>query len=162
MFHAGRQQPTGDIMADDVAQQPPEIVMSWVTQETAAVSEHPDKTTEQSRLRQGFDVLCHAIELVVKPPAAAELNFTGDRTILEIARHSGKHHICRRVDGVQDGARQLVGLVEAVQEFGQGAGKGLITHGIETGVRSQSLEHTGAVVPNGADMQLLRPIHFMV
>ena len=67
-----------DPLADDVAQDAAEVIVTGVAQEAAAVGQHTHKVAQQAKACQTGHLLFHADLVVVEPPC---------RTVLDLARH---------------------------------------------------------------------------
>ena len=73
-FFVMREFPIFHVLADDVAEETTKILMAWKAQERPRVREHADKMTEEPDGGDGVDLILHAHERVIEPPARAELD----------------------------------------------------------------------------------------
>lgn len=55
-------------LADQVAQNPPEIFMAGIGNERAGIRQHADKRAQATEMRQSSHLPDHAVFLVVEPP----------------------------------------------------------------------------------------------
>ncbi len=111
--------PSLHVTAKDIAQQAAEVFVARVGEEGSAVGEHADELAQQAELREALDLACHAVELVVEPPSAAELHFAGRDAVLEIPDHGGDDLIVARIEIVDDRLGQAPCEVEAIKVLGQ-------------------------------------------
>src|SRR5512141_1837277 len=68
-----RQKTPPDVVAEQVTQKTPEVLVARVGEKAARVGEHPDEAREKPHVRQGVELLLHAVELIEKPPRTAVL-----------------------------------------------------------------------------------------
>ncbi len=91
--------------------------MTGIREEAAAVGQHPHKTAQQAELRELGHLTLHAVFLIVKPPAGAELHLAWHPFALEVADHSAQHFVIARVQAVENGFRQQIFFVLFAEQF---------------------------------------------
>ena len=136
---------------------PPEIFVARKRKERARVGHHADKTAQQAEIGERVELPFHALLLIEKPPAAAQLHLAGHRAVLKISDHRGEDIIVGRIDVVEDRPRQLVGVVERAQVGGQRPRLRKIADRIEPAVGSHRAKKTAVRVAQRPEMELQRP-----
>ena len=84
-IHIRRKFPVLHQLANQLAQDAAEILMSGVGEEASGIREHSNETGEISKAGKGEHLVSHADLVVVKPPGASLLDFGNGRGILETA-----------------------------------------------------------------------------
>ena len=74
-------------VAEQIAEDTPEVFMSGVGQEAPGVCQHSYKTGKISEVGKGNHLVLHACLVVIEPPCAALLNFCYSGGILEAAQN---------------------------------------------------------------------------
>jgi hypothetical protein len=93
--------------------------MPRIRHERARVRDHADEAREQAGVRQRIQLPFHAFLLIQKPPAAAELYLAGNLAVLKVADHGGEGIIVDGIDVIDDGLRQCVFHLQAVEVCAQ-------------------------------------------
>ena len=140
--------------AHHAAQKPAEIFVAREGEEGPAVGQHAGEGRDQPHLGELGHLIAHAVELVVEPPGRAGLHLAGHRPVLEIAGRGHQHRILGRVECVEDGARQGVVAVHAVEKRVQSLRDWPVAHGIAARIRTDRLEEPRARAAQRADMKL--------
>ena len=109
------------IITKKVTEDTAEILMTRITQERAAVSEHTYETAQQAKYGEGIHLPYHSIHLVIEPPAGTKLDLPGF-TALEVAQHRGNHLIGTRIQRINDGTCEFPLRIQLIQERGHGLG----------------------------------------
>jgi hypothetical protein len=156
------QQAALDILTEDVAEQAAEVFVAGVAEEATAVGEHAHEAGEQTCVGQGVHLRRHALELIVEPPAAAELHLAGGLAVLEVADHRGEQVVLRRVDVVQDRLGQFLPAGQRAEVGAQADGLRIVADRIEARVRPEILPGPRVVVADGAEVKLLGPAGFVI
>ena len=131
--------------------------MARVGQERARIGDHADEFAEDGQVAQRLHLLAHAVEVVVEPPAGAELDLAGRVGVLEVAEHGAEHIVILGVEREQNRLGQQVLIRQTVQKTRQRRGDLLIVQRVEARVRTDRLKHLFVIVAHGADVQLHRP-----
>lgn len=161
-FHVVGQLSVVDVLADHVAKDAPEILVTWKGKKTATVGQHADEAAQQPHAGQSIDLLLHAVFLIQKPPGGTELHFTFDGTIVVVADHGSEHFVVAGVEVVEDGFGQLVFIVQTVEQLSQGKSLLEIADAVEASIRIQFPQHPGTVVAQRTEVKLLYPAFFCV
>ncbi len=103
-----------DIFSKNIAKDPSEIFMTGKGEETSGIGQHTDKATHQTHVGEGIDLLFHPVFLIEIPPARAELDFSFDRSVIEVADHGCKYFIVSRVEVVNHRFCQLIGGIQVI------------------------------------------------
>ncbi len=90
----------------------------------------------------------HAFFLVEEPPAGAELDFSGDGSVLEDSGHGGEEVVIAGVHVVENHFGKGLKGVEGVQEVGECGALLGVAHGVEAGIGADFREHEGVGVSN--------------
>ena len=69
-----RQQSLLNVVAKQVTEKTTEILMTWIREERTAIGQHTYETAEKTKYGECVHLSCHAVELVVEPPTATELD----------------------------------------------------------------------------------------
>src|SRR5439155_1267976 len=101
------------VVAEEIADQAPEVLVTRVGRKTARIGDHTDEAGEEAHVRQRADLRRHAVDLVQEPPRRAVLHLAGHRAVLEIADHRGEQLVVARIDVVEDGFGELAAVVES-------------------------------------------------
>ena len=147
----------GEVAAEDIAQDPAEILVTRVADKAARVGEHAHEAAQKAEVGERVHLAAHADFLVEEPPAGAELHLAGDRAVIVGIGHGHHHCIVLGVKAVEDGLGELALAGETVEETVAGSGDIQVMDGIVAGVGTDLGEHLGVVVADGADMELLGP-----
>ena len=131
--------------------------MARIRHERARVRDHTDETREQAEIGQRVHLPLHAFLLVEKPPARTELNFSGNRAVLEISNHRGEGVIVRRIQIVNDCLGQRIFRIKFVQICRECGTLRPVADGIKTCVRAELFEQARVVAAQCAKVKLLRP-----
>ena len=161
-FHIVRQQPVFHFLAEDVAENAAEVFVPRVGQERAAVGQHADEAAQEPQVRQRVHLFLHAVFLIQEPPAGAELHFAGHAAVLKVADHRGDNLVVGRIDVIENRFGQPVVAIQAVEELYHRLRAEKVADRIETGIRSERLEHARVVVSQYAVVELLGPAFFVV
>ena len=85
-----RQKSLFHLTAEQIAEDPAEVLVAGVREERTAVGQHPDKEGEQPHRRNGLQLPAHPVELIEEPPRRAVLHLPGkSREKLAIIEASG-------------------------------------------------------------------------
>ena len=95
--------------------------------------------------------------MIEKPPGAAELNFAGDGTVLEISDHGGEEVVITGIQIVENHFGQRVFAIELVEVGAEGFRLRNVGDGIEAGIGAEGLQSAGVDVAKSAEVQLLGP-----
>src|SRR5437868_13264000 len=85
--------------------------------ETARVGEHADKTREEAIVGQGIELPLDSLFLIEKPPATAELDFSGRDAVLKGPESSRKDVVVGGVDVIQNRFWQRVFAMQQIEIF---------------------------------------------
>ena len=135
-----------DPAADQLAQNAAEVLVTGVAQEGARVGEHADEVAQQAQACQNSHLIDHAVLGIIEPPGRAMLDLAGNLGALEAAQDGAQLSIVGGVQGVQDGAGQLLLAVELAQQLVEllaAVGDG---DSVEAGIGAQLAEHLVVVV----------------
>jgi len=147
-----------DVAADEVAEDAAIVLVARITHEGAGVGDHADEAGQEAEVGEGVELPFHAFFLVEKPPGRAELDFARDAAVHEVAEHGTEDVVIGGIEVVEDGTREALLLIEAVEEEGQVACLREIADGIESGVGAEFSEPAGVVVAHGAEVELHDPV----
>jgi len=148
------QSAAGDVAADEIAEDPSEILVPGKRQERSGVGHHADESPQQAQVGEHVHLLPHAPLLVHEPPAAAPLNLAGNLTVLERSREGGEEGVVGGIDVVEDRAakRALGGeRGEEADEPGPLAG---VADRVAAGVGAEPPGEERIGVAEGAEMEL--------
>ena len=145
------------VLAEQIAEQPPEVLVPRVRQEAARIGHHADEPRQQAHVGERVHLLRHAVELIEEPPGRSVLHLPGHGAVLEVADHGREQRVVARVEVVEDGLRELIRVVEPVEEARERPGDLEVADRIEARVRPERPAHPRVVVAEGAEMELLNP-----
>lgn len=69
--------------ADEIAENPSEILMSCIRQKASGICQHSHKITEKSQVGKGCHLIDHPLLVVIEPPCASLLDLSYDTGILK-------------------------------------------------------------------------------
>jgi len=72
---------------DEVAHNTSEVFVTRIRNKRAAISKHTDEAGEHTEISKRLHLSYHTVSLIVEPPTRAELNLSGDGSLLEITEH---------------------------------------------------------------------------
>ena len=121
-----------DILADDVAEDAAEILVSREGEEGTRIGEHADEVGEEANGGEDVDLVFHAFDGVIKPPAGAELDLGAEGRFLEGAAGGGEDGIISGIEIVDDGFRKFVDGREGVEEGEEGFALGPVADGVKS------------------------------
>ena len=102
--------------ADHVAEDPAEILVARVADETARIGQHADEAAEQAERGEDVQLATDAALLVQEPPGGAELHLAGHGAVVEVAGHRGHDLEVLGIQAVKDCFRQFAFGVQPVEE----------------------------------------------
>ena len=146
-----------DILADDVAEDAAEILVSREGEEGTRIGEHADEVGEEANGGEDVDLVFHAFDGVIKPPAGAELDLGAEGRFLEGAAGGCEDGVVTRVEIIDDGLGEFVDGGEGIEEGEEGFALGPVADGIESRVWSELGEHAGVRAALGAEVELHGP-----
>lgn len=149
-------------VADEIAEDSAEILMSGVRQEASGVGQHADEAGEISQVGEGNHLILHTGLVIVEPPCASLLNLGNGGGILETAEDGADGLIVVGIQAVEDGSGKLVGLNQCVQKVCHLRGRSVVVDAVVTGVGPQFLEHQSVIVALTAIVQLHSPAPLVV
>ena len=128
--------------------------MPRVGKEAAAVGQHADEVAQQAQAGQRAHLLVHAVVGIAEPPGGAHLHLARDFVALERADQRAQHVEVGRVEAVQDGPGQLVGVGQLGEQAAQRhAALGHADH-VKAGVGAELFQHLGVGVAQAAVVDL--------
>lgn len=151
-----------NIVAENIAEDAAEVFVAGKAHETAGIREHTDESGEEAACGKGVELGFDALFLIEEPPPAAELDFSGDGSVLEIADKCGGGVIVCWIQVVKNRARECAFAVEAVEIGGKRFDLPPIADGVESGVRTNRAESAGVGVSERAEVELFGPVFFRV
>ena len=131
--------------------------MPRVAEKTARICQHADEAAEEPEIGERRELPLHRFLLVEEPPTGAELDFAGNRAVVEISDHRPEDVVVRRVQVVEDHAGQFAGLIQRIEITCQGPGLRKIPDAIEAAVAAHGPELTRVIAAERPEVQLLRP-----
>ena len=144
--------------AQHAAEDPTEVLMTSIAQKTPAVRKHSYEGRKVPQVHQIPKLLFHAAPVIVEPPGTAQLDAAGNIAVrLEGAHNGTDDPVVGGVQGIEDGAGQSIFFFQQIQQSRQTPGIGNIIHGVKAGVRAQTGEHFGRIIPDAAKVQLHDP-----
>lgn len=168
LLHAGflvagvRDHTVLDVVAEDVTERTTEILMTRVTEERTAVSQHTYHAAQETEVGERHHLLLHTVLLIKEPPTGTELNLTRYTTVLEVTQHGSDYLVGAGVEVIENGLSQMAFRVHLIEEMTHRFGGRELTDGVKTGVCTQLRKHLRVVVTDSTVVVLLGPARSIV
>ena len=117
-FYVVGQPPGFNIFSQAIAEDPPEILVSWKGQQASAVGQHAYKMAQQTHVGQSVQLFFHTVFLIEEPPGGTPLHLTRYAPVIEISTHGSKNFIFRWIKVVNYSFTQSLILIESVEQCG--------------------------------------------
>ena len=147
----------GKVAAEDVAEDPAEVLVARVADEAAGVGQHANEAAQQAERAERVHLLAHAVFLIQEPPSGAELHLAREGAVVEGVGHNGQKLVVLGIEAIEDSLGETVLGSQAAEELMSCGCQRQVVDGIESGVGAEELEHLLVVVADGAQVVLLRP-----
>ena len=136
--------------------------MTGVRQEASGVGQHTDEVAEASKVCKAGHLVGHTYLVIVEPPSRTVLELACCGGILEASDDRADYSVIVRVQGVQDGSRDLVGCAQCVQEVSGLSCRSVVVDAVVSGIRSELFVHVSVVVALATVVDLHSPVILVI
>ena len=144
-------------LTDNVTHNTSEVFVSGVGNKGTAIRKHTNEVGKRTEVSKSHHLCFHAVSLVVKPPAGAELDLAGNCRILEASEHCAENVVILGVKSVENGSGKNARLLKVIHKRTESLCDAKVVDGVVAGVGTELVIHLSVVVTESTDVKLHSP-----